>query len=193
MSGSAGALRRTCRRAGWDRNPMRRREDRLQSAAVLVLTLLFLILAPVLALTVGTSIYRAEHLAVQADLARLHRVQATVVETGKAPLYSPITPATVSWREPDGSERRADYPSTKFIEPGATLTIWLDGAGEIVQPPSESRAASKAILLLSGVLSGLAAGMVIGYLLLRFGLDRRRMRRWDSEWVTADLLWGNRG
>ncbi|WP_239003883.1 Rv1733c family protein [Nocardia panacis] len=190
---SASVLRRTCRRAGFDRNPMRRREDRVQSTCGIVLTLAFLIGATLLVFLVGGSVYAAENRAVQAETAKLHQVSALVIEAGKAPLYSPITPTRVAWRAPDGTERTADYSSTKIVKPGATLTIWLNESGNPVAPPAESRAASKAVLLTSGAVLGVLTVCVAGYLGLRYALDRRRLRQWETEWVTADLLWGNRG
>ncbi|QIS12092.1 Rv1733c family protein [Nocardia arthritidis] len=191
MSGSTGVLRRTCRWAGLDRNPMRRREDRLQSACAIALLVLFLAAAPLLAVLLGGRVYRSENAAVQAEFASLHEVSATVLETGKAPLYSPITPVKVAWKDADGSEHTAAYSSTKIVKPGATLNIWLNGAGNVVEPPADSRAASKAVLVTSGAVFGVLIGCVACYLGLRYSLDRRRLRQWETDWITADLLWGN--
>ncbi|WP_157172261.1 Rv1733c family protein [Nocardia pneumoniae] len=190
-TGSVSIYRRTCRRVGLDRNPLRRREDRLQTGLAAVLVLVFLIVVPVLAVTVGGTIYRVETAAVQAETVRLHQVDATVIEVGKAPLYAPVVPARVSWKDAEGVTHTADYQSTTVVEPGSTVSIWLNEGGVIVEPPSSTQAASKAVLLTAGALCGVSAVLGGSYWLVRRGLDRRRLRRWESEWVAADLTWGH--
>ncbi|MGW4327986.1 Rv1733c family protein [Nocardia sp. NPDC004573] len=190
-TGSVNMYHRTCRRVGLDRNPLRRREDRVQTGVAVLLALVFLIVVPVLAVTVGGRVYRTETAAVRAETARLHQVDATVVETGKAPLYAPVVPARVSWKDADGVAHTGDYQSTTVVEPGSTVPIWLNERGAIVEPPSPSRPASKAVMLTAGAMLGVSVVFAGSYLLVRRGLDRRRLRRWESEWIAADLTWGH--
>ncbi|MEU2034264.1 Rv1733c family protein [Nocardia amamiensis] len=190
-TGSVSMYRRTCRRVGLDRNPLRRGEDRLQTGVAALLALVFLVVVPVLAVTVGGTVYRVETAAVQAETARLHQVRATVIETGKAPLYAPVVPARVSWKDAEGGTHTADYQSTKVVEPGSTVSIWLNDGGAIVEPPSSTQAAGKAVLLTAGALLGVSVVLGGSYWLVRRGLDRRRLRRWESEWLVADLTWGH--
>lgn len=190
-TGSVNMYRRTCRRVGLDRNPMRRREDRVQTLAAAGLMLLFALLVPLLVLTIGASVYRTETAAVHAEMAELHQVDAVVTATGKAPLYAPIMPAKVAWTDPDGTSHTEDYQSTTVVEPGQDVTIWLDEAGRIVEPPSQSQALSKAVLLTGGALVGVTAVLAACYFALRHSLDRKRLRMWEMEWATADLRWGS--
>ncbi|WP_405163775.1 hypothetical protein OG203_01230 [Nocardia sp. NBC_01499] len=190
-TGSVNMYRRTCRRVGLDRNPMRRREDRVQTMVAAALALVFLILVPLLVMSVGARVYRTETAVVQAKTAQLHQVDATVTETGKAPLYAPIMPAKVQWKDADGVVHTDDYQSTTVVSPGQSVTVWLNGANKIVEPPSSTQALSKAVLLTSGALFG-AMLLVVGcYFTLRRSLDRRRLRMWEMEWATADLRWGS--
>ncbi|MFC9435825.1 hypothetical protein [Nocardia sp. NPDC057030] len=190
-TGSVNMYRRTCRRVGLDRNPMRRREDRVQTMVAAALALVFLIIVPVLVLTVGVSVYHTETAVVQAKTAQLHQVEATVTETGKAPLYAPIMPAKVQWKDADGVVHTEDYQSTTLVQPGQSVTIWLNGADKIVEPPSGTQALSKAVLLTGGALLGATIVVAGSYFALRRGLDRRRLRMWEMEWATADLRWGS--
>ncbi|MGX1775733.1 Rv1733c family protein [Nocardia brasiliensis] len=190
-TGSVNMYRRTCRRVGLDRNPMRRREDRVQTWVAAGLLLLFVLLVPLLVLTVGATVYRTETAAVQAEIAELHRVEAVVTATGKAPLYAPIMPAKVAWTDADGIAHTEDYQSTTVVEPGQNVTIWLNGAGRIVEPPSETQALSKAVLLTGGALFGAVTVLAGCYFGLRHRLDRKRLRMWEMEWATADLRWGS--
>ncbi|WP_040734851.1 Rv1733c family protein [Nocardia tenerifensis] len=170
---------------------MRRREDRVQTLCALGLTLVFLILVPVLVWTVGVGIYRTESAVVRAETAQLHKVEATVTETGKAPLYAPIMPAKVQWKDVDGVVHTEDYQSTTVVQAGQPVTIWLTGANKIVEPPSQTQALSKAVLITSGALFGALVAVLGCYFALRRGLDRRRLRMWEMEWATADLRWGS--
>ncbi|SNY76292.1 hypothetical protein SAMN04244553_0678 [Nocardia amikacinitolerans] len=190
---SAGIVRRTCRRLGLDRNPMRRREDRLQSGVGMLLTLLFLVVVPLVGIGIGGRVYETESRVVESRMAELRRVDATVVEVGKAPLYAPITPARVSWVDGAGVTRVEDYRSSTLVKPGATVSIWLDRDGRVVEPPSETRALSRAVLLSSAVAGAVLVCFVTGYYLLRASLDRRRARLWETEWATVGLTWGGRG
>lgn len=192
-TGPPSIVRRTCRRVGLDRNPMRRREDRLQLAVAAVLTLLFLIIVPLLSIAVGGRIYQSEDRIARAEAAQLHEVDATVLEVGKAPLYAPITPARVQWRDAAGATHTSDYQTVGVVKAGATVQIWLDGSGKVTVPPSSTRALSKAILITTGMVSGIAVVFGCGYALLHRGLDRRRARLWEAEWATVERIWGNHG
>ncbi|MBF6210467.1 hypothetical protein IU433_01530 [Nocardia puris] len=189
----AGLLRRTCRRAGLDRNPMRRREDRVQSWTALLLVTLFLALIPVVAGTLGTSVYHTETVAAQQRLAELRRIDATVVEVGKAPLYAPITPAKVSWVDEHGNTRVAEHRATSLVREGATVSVWLDDGGRVVEPPAETRPLSRAVVLCAAVVFGAFVMFASVYVLLVAALDRRRSRRWEAEWAAVGTIWGGRG
>ncbi|MFD0360830.1 hypothetical protein ACFQZZ_05130 [Nocardia sp. GCM10030253] len=172
---------------------MRRREDRLQSVAGALLLLLFLVIVPVATMTIGVRIYETETLVAQAEAAQLHEIDATVIEVGKTPLYAPVTPAKVTWSDPDGTTHTSDYQGTGIIKTGATVKIWLDSAGNVAHPPSETRALSKAVLITTGAVLAVLACCGSCYALLRRGLDRRRSRLWETEWATVGLTWGNHG
>ncbi|WP_433733865.1 Rv1733c family protein [Nocardia sp. CA-129566] len=192
-AGSPSVVRRTCRRVGLDRNPMRRREDRVQLAVAAVLTVLFLIIAPLLSMAVGGRIYQNEDRLAKAQAAQLHPVEATVVEVGKAPLYAPITPARVQWKDALGVAHTSDYQATGLVKAGATVKIWLDSSGKVTEPPSSTRALSKALLITTGLVFAIGTCFGGGYALLRRGLDRRRARLWEAEWATVERTWGNHG
>lgn len=189
---SVPILQRTCRRFGLDRNPMRRREDRVQLCAGAVLALLFLLTVPLLAILIGGRVYQAETRASEAEVARLHRVSATVVEVDKAPLYAPVSGARVSWSDGTGTHT-GDYRSTGLLQNGATVDIWLDGSGRIIEPPPADRPLSKAILLTGAAQAAVLACLAGGFLLLRRRLDRRRYQLWEAEWAITESAWRRRG
>ncbi|MFQ6392950.1 hypothetical protein ACLMAJ_05835 [Nocardia sp. KC 131] len=172
---------------------MRRKEDRLQSVAGVLLLLLFLVIVPVATMTIGGRVYQTETLAAQAEAAQLHQVEATIVEVDKTPLYAPVTPVKVTWTDPDGRTHTSDYQTSGIAKTGSTVKIWLDSAGRVGHPPSDTRALSKAVLITSGAVLAVLAFCGSCYALLRRALDRRRSRLWESEWATVGLNWGNHG
>lgn len=181
----AGPLRRTCRRAGLDRNPMRRPEDRVQTALAALLLLAFLAAVPLSALLVAVPVYRAEQRAVAAEQATLRPVDATVLTAEHTPLYAPVSSATVRFTGPDGAERTAVHRATGLLQPGAAVTVWLNAAGEPVEPPPPAKPLGRAVLLTGGVLLTALAVCGGGYVGARLALDRRRSRAWDREWARA--------
>ena len=192
-TGSDHTVHRVCRRVGLDRNPMRRFEDRCQTCAGALLVALVVLAVPLAILFVGRPVYAGELVAVRTETARLHRVQATVLEVGRTPLYAPITPVKVRWTAADGAVRTGVHHSDVMVKPGATVPIWLDSRDRIVSPPSDTRPLSRAVLSTGAVVAGSLIVSVAGYLALRYGLDRRRDRRWEHEWATVGLSWGGPG
>src|SRR5690349_2793090 len=94
-----------------DRNPLRRRIDRVQTRLITALGVLFLILAPIAATTtahvVGRAGVRAEHLQAQTH----HRVEAVVLGGSSPTAGSGFSGTTrVMWRDVKGAERTAAVP-----------------------------------------------------------------------------------
>ncbi|WP_054812836.1 Rv1733c family protein [Nocardia arizonensis] len=189
-TGSIDIVRRTCRRVGLDRNPMRRGEDRWQTGIAVLLAVVVLAAVPLVILFVGLPVHAAETRAVQTQTARLHKVDATVTEVGQAPLYAPIIPVKLTWRDADGTVHTGDYHSDIVVKVGATLPIWLDSADRVVEPPASDRALSRAVLTCLAVHGAVLIACVGSYLALRGGLDRRRARLWETEWAKVGLTWG---
>ncbi|MFC3960830.1 Rv1733c family protein [Nocardia jiangsuensis] len=185
-----GPLRRTCRRAGLDRNPMRRPEDRMQTVLAALLLLAFLASLPLAALLVAGPVYRAEVRAAAAEQAKLHPVRATVLTAEHAPLYAPVSSATVRYTGLDGAERTSVHRATGLLTPGGAVTVWLNAAGEPVEPPPPARPLGRAVLLTAGVLLTALLLCGGGYLALRFVFDRKRSRAWDREWARAPWAGG---
>jgi hypothetical protein len=98
----------------------------------------------------------------------------------------------VSWRDPQGTLRTADYRGTAS-EIGTTTTIWVDRSYQAVAPPHKhaQTITDTAMTAIGVVLATLAVIMSV-YALLRRRLDRSRYRLWDAGWAWADIKWGQR-
>jgi hypothetical protein len=101
--------------------------------------------------------------------------------------------AKVRWTLPDGSTRTANTLVDTGLKAGSHITVHIDTRGELATRPPSPTAAD----LESAVLGTAAALGVTGLTLgaggvARVALDRRRARRWDSEWAMVGPRWGHK-
>ena len=137
--------RRACcaRRLGVDRNPLRRRTDRIEAVVRLAAMILLLAAVPLAMITAGR---QADHLAlshVHAQQAADHQVTAVLLQqappTGVPDPYNPVQMATVlaRWQPPGrcpGPGRSRPQPARA---PGSTVSVWLDASGAVISPPPD--------------------------------------------------------
>ena len=177
------------RRLGLDRNPLRRRTDKIAAVLAAVLVMVFLAGAPVLSVL-------AMGWARQAEAVRLWQVHAVVqravpVPTGMDDLGSPWVQAR--WTAPDGRQRAGEIPVSGGTAAGRVVPLWVDAAGSPAGPPPsrnaelarETAAAAVATIALVVVLCCLAwAGRQV--------IDRRRLAAWERAWATVGPQWTRR-
>lgn len=193
LTTAAAALNRARRRAGLDRNPMRRREDHIQSAVGIMLAAAFLLLAPWAAISVGARVYGSELRTEHLESAQRHMVTAKVIAPGTEAAHATVRTLKVSWRDARGTIRTADYQATT-TEAGTTTTIWVDRADHAVLPPREhAQTIADTVLTGMAIVLGVLGVLMSVYALLRRRLDRSRYRLWDAGWAWADVKWGQRG
>src|SRR3954469_7496591 len=114
------------RRAGLDRNPVRRWEDHLQTAITWSLLSVFLVVATMTAYSTGSHAYRTGLRVEQSQRVNLRQVTAAVVPSG--------SDFQVVWTDPHGTSHRAAYP-VGTMNSGNTARIWVDRSGKVVKTP----------------------------------------------------------
>jgi len=190
------SLVRLARWSGFDRNPMRRGTDRVEAALRLVVILLAVVAVPGAAVAAGRW---ADHYALhRAELQRAvdHQVTAVLLEDAPAAgIPNPYTNVQTSWvaarwQPPGQQARTGEVLALAGMHRGSTVRTWVDQSGAVTDPPLEHRVvvgdvwlAVMATCLLSWLLL-LAAGVLV-----RRGLDRRRLRAWEAEWRVSGPLW----
>ncbi|WP_143082322.1 Rv1733c family protein [Nonomuraea wenchangensis] len=176
----------------WDRNPLRRRTDRLESA--LAVAAVLLVLASVWpAVLAGRAAYENGMAETRVGPGGRQQVTATLLADarptratfGEMPPQLPLTPAR--WTGPDGTARTGEVAAPGLARSGTAVRIWIDAEGRPSTPPKKPleiglRGAGMtlfvelvAVLL---TLTGFATG--------RWALNRRRYRSWDTAWAIAD-------
>ncbi len=183
---------RRSRVLGWDRNPLRRRIDRVEAVMVAGLIAVFLISAPVLATAaghwIGSASIREQHAEVASRL-----VPATV--QGSVQGQIPSGPADTfwmpaRWTAPDGQPRRGWIPVSLGDAEGGSTRVWVTRAGSLTGPPLRQSQVQAHIAMAEWL-----TALVLGLLLCVAGdagrvlLARRRLADWNRAWREVEPRW----
>ena len=191
-----GSVARLARWLGFDRNPLRRRTDRLEAVLRLVMIILVVLAMPAASVAAGRW---ADHWAlrqVQTQRTINHQVTAVLLraapKTGIPDPYTSVETTWVParWQPPGQPPRTGEVLAVAGARKGSTVRIWIDPSGAVTHPPLDHRVvagdvvmAVMATLLVSGLMLLGAAGLA------RRMLDRRRLRAWEAEWRASGPLW----
>ncbi|MEU4822076.1 hypothetical protein AB0H37_09410 [Actinomadura sp. NPDC023710] len=178
----ADRLRRRC---GFDDNALRRKVDRTQWRVGLLLLLLFLVVTPVACAHVVWSVHAAGVRAERYEAATRHRVDATVV--GATPLQSGRE-VTVIWTGADGAPHTGRYTSWRATAVGEHRVLWTAPGHSLeeVGPRKHARTVGDDVSSAAAVVAVTGLPLLTVYLMVRWGCDKRRYRRWDEEWADFD-------
>jgi hypothetical protein len=181
-----------------DRNPLRRRSDRAETAVLVLLVIVFIAAAPFTALACGGWARAMAHQAQLSQEASWHQVPALVLTVssgaqGGGGYGGLMSQAQARWTAPDGKVVTGEIPVPFGTAAGTTLRLWTTDDGQLTDPPLQDSqvsgsayfAATFAVIVLAGLLAGIG-------LLARKGLDRRRMAAWDAEWRVTGPRWTTR-
>ncbi|MFI9846632.1 hypothetical protein ACIHFD_57095 [Nonomuraea sp. NPDC051941] len=181
-----------------DRNPLRRRSDRLESAFVLVA--LFLVLASVWpAVLVGRLAYESALQDERVGAGSSRQVMATLLEDvpvarvslTKVPVAEQV--ALARWTTPEGQARSGQVPAPALAKAGSVVPVWIDASGAPASSPLDLE-----VLRMRGVATGLLIVLLTTMLTLatlaglRWRMDRNRYKEWDTGWACADKAWRRR-
>ncbi|HEY4465268.1 MAG TPA: hypothetical protein VGN41_21585 [Streptosporangiaceae bacterium] len=192
----AGA-RRALRGRLPDRNPLRRRADRLEFAVLVTLLAVFLVGAPLIAIVVGRWAYAGADRAARSQNATWRPVTAVIKQGVPNAAFSPYGGASFAqvpavWTAPDGAVRTGKIAAAAGTAPGTTITIWTDRSGTLTGPPlQQPQVADQAALAGTMAVVGFSGTLIVAGVLVRRALDRRRLAAWDSAWDATGPLWSN--
>jgi hypothetical protein len=185
---------------GWrpDRNPLRRRSDRIETAAAGLLLATFLAGAPFAAHLAGTWTYAESVREQQAQSAASEQVPATLLQAapdwnGYAEQPGAVPEVKARWRAPDGSVRTGLVYVPGGAAAGSKVLVWVNQAGRLTGPPlANSQVATRADLDEMLVIGALAVAlMTVGGIVHRV-LNRRRLAAWDADWLATGPRWSPR-
>lgn len=191
-------LTRYARWLGLDRNPLRRRTDRIEAAMRLATVILLLVAVPLICIAVGQLAARTAQRQVHAQAAAERQVTAVLlqaVSSGHTPdPYSSVQlgMAAARWQPPGQPPRSGQVLAPVGARAGSIVTIWVDAAGAVTSPPDTD--VVDAAVAVAVVNTCLAAGLIllISNGLARRALQRRRLSEWDAEWRAIGPRWTGR-
>lgn len=195
MDATGTRLGRFVRERRFDRNPLRRATDRIETVVLALLVIAFLAGAPFAALATGAWIHGMAQQEEIAQQASRHEVKAVVLTVTSQPAGQDevALEAKARWRAPDGREVTGQVPVPPDTTAGQTVQVWTDEAGDVTTAPLvSSQVADQAAL--GEVLGVIAvAGMLVLLGELAFwALNKRRMADWDADWHATGPRWTTR-
>jgi hypothetical protein len=182
------------RRWRFDRNPLRRATDRVETAVLVLLVAAFLIGAPFAALATGAWVHGMARQAQLAQEASRRQVTAVVLAATPPPADDPLaSQVQARWTAPNGQVVTHEVPVPKNMAVGGTLKVWSDLTGDLTTAPLlDSQVAGQ-------TMTGQALGVVasVGLLTVAGGaalwtLNKRRMAAWDADWRATGPRWTTR-
>jgi hypothetical protein len=185
-------LCRTARGARPDRNPLRRRTDRLETCLLAGLFVAAAAWAPFAAQAAGHTWYADAAHVRQAQLAARHEVTAVLAQSagviGEYTLSSQV-PTLASWMSV-GGRRAGDVPARLGSPPGTLVNVWTDDNGYLVSPPlTVTQIADEADAARVAAVGGIIVCYMASTLAIRQLINRRRMAAWDADWVVTAPVW----
>jgi hypothetical protein len=190
-------LGRLLRRWRLDRNPVRRRSDRVETVVLGVLLAVFLAAAPFAAHAADGWVYTSSAREAQTQQATLRRVPATLLQA--APSWNAdangaaIPAVSVRWRAPDGQLRTGQVYAPSGAAAGSTVLVWINSAGQQANPPLlPSQITDRAQLAEDLTVIALAVVLVIAGWLIHRRLNARRLAGWDADWLAYGPRWSPR-
>ncbi len=187
-------LRRLLR--GWrpDRNPLRRRSDRVESAVIGLLFAAFLAAIPLVWHFAGNWAYPAYAREAQTQRAVVHEVPATLLQAAAGWSASGAGGnVEVRWKAPDGQSRTGLVFVPDGVAAGSSVMVWINQNGQLTDPPlQQAQVASRAQLAKVLAVIALATALFVVGALIRRVLNWRRLVAWEADWLAKGPDWSSR-
>ena len=177
---------RALRGRRFDRNPLRRASDRLESVVLIALLLAFGVGAPVIAAVGGGIVHRIAERNMVTEQASRYQVTATVLTAAAPTAFGDLPELTGRWTAPDGRVVTGEVYVSPGTSVGQRIQVWVTRNGQITSAPLlpsqvADQTETAAVLGVAGYALVLAS---VG-LVAREALDRRRLAAWDAEWLAT--------
>ena len=174
-----------------DRNPLRRRCDRVEAAILAGLVAAFVLGGSVAALAAGRWAYDTALCTEHAGEAVRHQVAAVLLTTAEA--WSPAT-ARARWTAPGGGARTGWVPAPAGAPAGMAVRVCVDAAGRPAEPPlRHSQVVGQAVMAATAAVFTLAVLVGGAGWFARRLADRRRLAAWDAQWRATGPRWSRHG
>jgi hypothetical protein len=187
-------LRRFIRGIRPDRNPLRRRSDRIEAYLLAGSLAAAIAAAPFAARLAGEAGHEAAARTQHSQLASRREVRAVLLQSvsGTAAGYSfqTVFPARARWTVPGKGARTGLVGVPAGTPEGTTFDVWINTAGQLTTPPlAATQVAGQADLASAAAVTGIAIVYLCEAVAVRQVLTRRRLAAWDAEWAVTGPAW----
>jgi hypothetical protein len=179
------------RRFALDRNPLRRKSDRIEAWILLAITVAFVPLSVLTA--IGASHWAEQSARREYAAQRLHEVSAVLLQAAPAAVDGSVSiPVRARWSA-NGGTHVGDIAVVPGTARGTKVQIWVTPMGTVAQPPL-STAQIDARVVAGIVLAPMAVALALWLLLclVRWPLNRRRLASWAASWTSVGPRWSQR-
>jgi hypothetical protein len=189
-----GWLGRVARGVRPDRNPLRRRLDRVEAFIFGGLVVVAAAGAPVAA-TVADGWGRADAArAAQVQQQTRHQVHAVLLTPPRGPVsgyaINGMAPGLAQWIAPGGVRRTGQVSVPSSSAAGTMITLWTDQAGNVASPPLTPAQVEDQGTLMAFVTAAVAiAACLLAAVATRIVVNRRRATAWTADWAVTAPMW----
>jgi len=154
----------------------------------------FLVAAPLLAPVTGSMAHADAMREVRQDTS-WRQVSAVLLRSAPQQYYGYGAMTTfwvpARWTAPDGAVRTAEVQARNGAAAGSTVQVWVNRAGRLTGRQPMTTGLVRVRTALVEFLTVIALGLLAATLavLLRIGMNRRRMRYWAVEWACFGPRW----
>lgn len=189
-------LARLARWFGFDRNPLRRPSDRMESLLRLAVLILLITAVPMAMMAAGRLTDQLATRSAHSQQAADHQVTAVLLAaaagTGAPDPYSTVQTTWVMarWELPGLPVRSGEVLAPVGSPAGSTIRIWVDRTGAISDPPADQRDVSAEVTIAVMFTCMASLFLLFGSAALAGqALNRRRLETWDAEWRSIGPRW----
>jgi hypothetical protein len=188
-------LGRFVRGRRFDRNPLRRASDRVETAVLAVLVAAFLIGAPFAALATGARMHSMAQRAQLTQEASRRQVTAVVLTVAASPAGGENLDwqARARWMAPNGREVTHEVPVPAGPVAGGKVQVWTDLTGNPATAPLlDSQVTGQSVFGEALGVIVLGSVLTLAGTLVLWRLNRRRIAAWDADWHATGPRWTTR-
>lgn len=178
-----------------DRNPLRRRLDRVETVILVALLAGFLGGAPFAAHAAATWTAASSQRELQAQHANFRQVTAVLLDEAWTPVGFGVTlnpQAIARWVAPDGAIRTGVITVPAGDKTGDRVPVWTNLSGQLVAPLQRDQIAVRADLAAAAAVTVLCVVLLVTAAIIRRVLNRRRLAAWEADWLATGPRWTSR-
>ncbi|MBO0833426.1 MAG: hypothetical protein J2P28_21175 [Actinobacteria bacterium] len=177
-----------------ERNPLRRRLDDVEVTIMTALVVLFLVVAPLLAILTGR-LADAAGLREQRLERSWHPVPAVLEQSAAQGMRDEDAAWGIAWVKahwylPSGAERTGSIAVGLNARAGQRVTIWVNRAGQVTHRPlSHGEVLDGIANTVMATVVGVAVVFGLAGAVARMAVNRRRMAAWTRAWEVIGPSW----